>query len=125
MKQAVPVGLIVIGALVLALGFVLPMLSSPRPGLSPEKYDELEVLENRVVDLYQQIERIKQRTGRSANAEEASVGYNAAVARRDELRAELAAGISSPKTTGRVMTYTGVGLLAVGAVASLAMKQSG
>ncbi|WP_145281760.1 hypothetical protein [Pirellulimonas nuda] len=115
--------LIALGVVLVGASFLLPMMSSPRAALDPAEYDELEMLEDKVVALYQQIERVKSRTGQTAKAEEASAGYNLAVEQRDALRAKLESGIEGPKTTASILFYSGLGSLAAGAIAAVVMKR--
>ncbi len=123
MKQVIPIALIALGVLALGGSFLLPMMSSPKGALDPAEYDELERLEDRVVELYQEIERVKSRTGQTAKAEEASTAYNLEIQKRDALRAKLEAGIEGPKTTASIFFYTGLGLLVAGAIAGVVVKR--
>jgi len=122
MKQLAPPILIILGLVLLVLSLLWPTLFSGGPALAEDEYARLEELENRVVELYQQIETVKARTGDDSKAEEASVGYNKAIEERDVLRAKLKSGVGSVSSTAITLRYAGVAVLLVGVVASLVFK---
>lgn len=124
MKKVILPAALTIGVALLLISFVLPSLTSRKPTLGEEEYARLEELEDKIVDMYIQIERIKARTGGNEAPQERNIAMQQAIEERDVLKAKLEGGMQGPGTLATVLRYAGIAVLGIGVLGHFAMGES-
>lgn len=127
MKHLLPIGAVLLGSLLAALGFSWSLLVPAGQGWTPEKSGQLSELQSEANKLQFEIVKAKKNPSihGGQNPAELRAAYQETLAKYEILKAELDSARDSPASTGKALKWIGIIMVVGGALFVFATRHEG